>query len=70
MSDWRRSSDGDSGPVVPPYTKIPSGQKRGGNPAIFIEDLDDDAKVHIQGHAEKTALKAAGKFLKCLPINI
>jgi hypothetical protein len=53
MSDWRRSSDGDSGPVVPPYTKIPSGQKRGGNPAIFIEDLDDEAKVHIQGHVRK-----------------
>eukprot|EP00979_Chaetoceros_neogracilis_P001685 scaffold305_cov267-Chaetoceros_neogracile.AAC.2 len=59
----------EAGTVVPPYTKIPSGQRWGGNPAMFIEDLDDDAKAHIQGHAEKIALKAAEHIVEFLPIG-
>jgi hypothetical protein len=36
---------------------------------MFIEDLDDDAKAHIQGHAEKIALKAAEHIVEFLPIG-
>lgn len=59
----------EPGTVVAPYTKIPSGQKWGGNPAQFIEDLDDEAKGHIQSHAEKTATQAAEHIVEFLPIG-
>lgn len=59
----------EPGTVVPEYTKIPAGQRWGGNPAVFIEELDDEAKGHIQSHAEKTALKAQEHLVEFLPVG-
>jgi len=59
----------DPGTVVSPYTRIPSGQRWGGNPAQFVEELDEEAKGHIQSHAEATALQAAEHIVEFLPIG-
>jgi len=59
----------EAGTVVPPYTRIPSGQRWGGNPALFIEELDEEGKAHIQSHAEKIGLKPAEHLVEFLPIG-
>jgi carbonic anhydrase/acetyltransferase-like protein (isoleucine patch superfamily) len=59
----------EPGTVVAPYTKIPSGQRWAGNPAQFVEDLDEEAKGHIQSHAEKIGLQAAEHLVEFLPIG-
>mmetsp|Transcript_6447 Transcript_6447/g.9435 ORF Transcript_6447/g.9435 Transcript_6447/m.9435 type:complete len:234 (-) Transcript_6447:93-794(-) len=59
----------EPGTVVAPYTKIPSGQRWAGNPAQYVEDLDDEAKDHIQGHAEKIHITAQEHALEFLPIG-
>mmetsp|Transcript_17456 Transcript_17456/g.21311 ORF Transcript_17456/g.21311 Transcript_17456/m.21311 type:complete len:238 (+) Transcript_17456:73-786(+) len=59
----------EAGTVVPAYARIPSGQRWGGNPAAYIEDLDDEAKDHIKGHAEKIGLKAQEHLVEFLPVG-
>ena len=59
----------EPGTVVPAYSKIPSGQRWGGNPAAYIEDLDDEAKDHIQGHAEHISILSAEHLEEFLPIG-
>lgn len=59
----------EPGTVVPAYARIPSGQRWGGNPATFIEELDDEAKDHIKDHAEKIHLKAQEHILEYLPVG-
>lgn len=41
----------EPGTVVMPYQRIPAGQKWGGNPARFVEDLPAEEKESIQGKA-------------------
>jgi len=59
----------EAGTVVPPYARIPSGQRWGGNPAAFIEELDDEAKDHIKDHAEKIGIQAQEHLVEFLPIG-
>lgn len=59
----------EPGTVVPAYARIPSGQRWGGNPAAFIEDLDDEAKDHIKSHAESVYEQAAEHNVEFLPIG-
>jgi carbonic anhydrase/acetyltransferase-like protein (isoleucine patch superfamily) len=59
----------EAGTVVPAYGRIPSGQRWGGNPATFIENLDDEAKDHILSHAESVGTQAQEHLLEFLPIG-
>jgi len=59
----------EPGTVVPPYSRIPSGQRWGGNPATFIENVSDEDKDHIQSHAEKIHEIAEEHILEFLPIG-
>ena len=59
----------EPGTVVPAYSKIPSGQRWGGNPAAYIEDLDDEAKDHILSHADHIQLLASEHLEEFLPIG-
>ena len=59
----------EPGSVVPAYARIPSGQRWGGNPAVFIEELDDEEKDHIQAHAEAVHLNAKEHILEFLPVG-
>jgi carbonic anhydrase/acetyltransferase-like protein (isoleucine patch superfamily) len=59
----------EPGTVVPAYALIPSGQRWGGNPAAYIEDLDDGAKGHIKDTAEKIGLQAQEHLVEFLPIG-
>eukprot|EP01083_Nonionella_stella_P150632 480197_1 len=57
----------EPGTVVPAYTQIPSGQRWAGNPATFVEELDEEAREHIKAAAEKTHLQAQEHALEFLP---
>lgn len=59
----------EPGTVVPAYSRIPAGQRWGGNPAAFVENLDDEAKDHIQAHAEHVHLSAREHILEFLPVG-
>lgn len=59
----------EPGTVVPAYARIPSGQRWGGNPAVFIENLDDEAKDHIKSHAESVGEQAQEHLVEFLPIG-
>jgi len=59
----------EPGTVVPPYARIPSGQKWGGNPAQYIADLTDDEKNSIKGKAEKIGEQAKEHILEFLPFG-
>ena len=59
----------EPGTVVPAYTRIPSGQKWGGVPATFIEELDGEAKDHIKDKAIKISLTAAEHLEEFLPMG-
>ena len=59
----------EPGTVVPPYARIPSGQKWGGNPAQYIADLSADEKASIQDKAEKIHQQAAEHLLEFLPVG-
>lgn len=59
----------EPGTVVPPYARIPSGQRWGGNPATFIEELDDEAKDGIEAKAAKIHLQASEHLVEFLPIG-
>ena len=57
----------EPGSVVPANARIPSGQRWGGNPAQFIEDLDDEAKDGIKSKAERIQKQAVEHILEFLP---
>uniref|UniRef100_A0A7S0C2Q6 Dynactin subunit 6 n=2 Tax=Proboscia inermis TaxID=420281 RepID=A0A7S0C2Q6_9STRA len=57
----------EPGTVVPAYSRIPSGQRWGGNPAKFISNLDDGDKAHIQGNAEHVKDQAYEHMVEFLP---
>ena len=59
----------EPGTVVPAYSRIPSGQRWGGNPAAFIEKLSDEDRDHIKAHAEKIHEIAEEHILEFLPIG-
>lgn len=59
----------EPGTVVPAYTRIPSGQKWGGSPAAFIEELNGEAKDNIKAKAEKIHLTAYEHSVEFLPIG-
>lgn len=59
----------EPGTVVPAYARIPSGQRWAGNPAAYVEDLDDEAKDHIKSHAESVGLQAQEHIVEFLPIG-
>jgi len=59
----------EPGTVVPAYTRIPSGQRWGGTPAKFIEELDDEAKDHIKAKAQSISLTAKEHLEEFLPIG-
>lgn len=59
----------EPGTVVPPYARIPTGQKWGGNPAQFISDLTTDERESIQATAEKIHQQAAEHLLEFLPVG-
>ena len=57
----------EPGTVVPPYARIPSGQKWGGNPATYIADLTPEEKGSIQHKAEKIHQEAWEHLKEFLP---
>ena len=57
----------EPGSVVPPNTFIPGGQKWGGNPIQYIEDLGEHASEDIQAHAKQVSLLADDHFDEYLP---
>lgn len=57
----------ESGSVVMPYQRIPSGQKWGGNPAVFIAELTLGEKEHIQETAEQVHIQAKEHLAEFLP---
>lgn len=59
----------EPGTVVPPYARIPAGQRWGGNPAVFIEELNGEAKDNIKDHAVKVGEQAQEHLLEFLPIG-
>lgn len=59
----------ESGSVVPAYARIPSGERWGGNPAVFIEKLDGEAKEGIKAKAEGIVEQAGEHYLEFLPVG-
>lgn len=57
----------EPGTVVPPYARIPTGQKWGGNPATFVADLTPEEKASIQPRAEKIHQQAWEHLTEFLP---
>lgn len=57
----------EPGTVVPAYARIPSGQRWGGNPARFIEELNGDEIDQIQFHAEKQHTFSKQYWYEVLP---
>jgi carbonic anhydrase/acetyltransferase-like protein (isoleucine patch superfamily) len=59
----------EPGTVVPPYARIPSGQKWGGNPAKFIANLDSDELEDIKRTSTEIHQRAKEHLLEFLPIG-
>lgn len=59
----------EPGSVVPPYTRIPSGGRWGGNPIKFIEELGDGAKDGIEKKAEARGVMAKEHAVEFLPVG-
>lgn len=59
----------EPGTVVPPYARIPSGQKWGGNPAKFIANLDSDELEDIKRTSIEIHQRAKEHLLEFLPIG-
>jgi len=59
----------DPGTVVTPYACIPSGQRWGGNPARFVDNLNDEERDNIKSHAEKVHLAAREHIVEFLPVG-
>uniref|UniRef100_A0A7S4JY93 Dynactin subunit 6 n=1 Tax=Odontella aurita TaxID=265563 RepID=A0A7S4JY93_9STRA len=59
----------EAGTVVPPYARIPSGQRWGGNPAKFISNLNSDEKGGIKAKAERIHITASEHQVEFLPVG-
>jgi carbonic anhydrase/acetyltransferase-like protein (isoleucine patch superfamily) len=59
----------EPGTVVPPYGRIPSGQKWGGNPAAYIAELTADELDDIKKISLETHQKAKEHLLEFLPVG-
>merc|ERR1712232_920842 len=59
----------EPGTVVLPFTRIPSGQKWGGNPAKYICDLNPEEMSSIKDEAEKTFEQAWEHLREFLPVG-
>jgi carbonic anhydrase/acetyltransferase-like protein (isoleucine patch superfamily) len=59
----------ESGSVVLPDQRIPSGQKWGGNPATFISELTPEEVESIENKGEKMALLAEEHYMEFLPFG-
>ena len=57
----------EPGTVVLPYQRIPSGQKWGGNPAVYIADLNLDEKDCFEPMADAISVKAKEHLTEFLP---
>ncbi len=55
------------GAVVHPGRRIPSGQVWGGNPAVYVRDLDKTEAASVEGHAEGEATAAEEHAAEFLP---
>ncbi|KAL9183828.1 hypothetical protein ACHAXT_004684 [Thalassiosira profunda] len=59
----------EPGSVVPPYTRIPSGGRWGGNPIKFLGELGDGAKEGIMKKAEGRGVMAKEHAVEFLPVG-
>ncbi len=59
----------EPGTFVPPYARIPSGQKWGGNPAIFIAHLDANELDSIKRASEEVQERAKEHLTEFLPVG-
>jgi len=59
----------EPGSLVPPYTRIPSGGRWGGNPIKFLGDLGDGAKEGIKKKAEGRGVMAKEHTVEFLPVG-
>lgn len=59
----------EPGSVVPPYTRIPSGGRWGGNPIKFLGELGDGAKDGIKKKAEGRGVMAKEHLVEFLPVG-
>jgi gamma-carbonic anhydrase len=59
----------EPGTVIPPYARIPSGQKWGGNPATFVANLTADELEDIKKISLETHQKAKEHLLEFLPVG-
>lgn len=59
----------DPGTLVTPYSCIPSGQRWGGNPAMYISDLNNEEMNTIKRHAESIHLVAKEHIEEFLPFG-
>jgi carbonic anhydrase/acetyltransferase-like protein (isoleucine patch superfamily) len=59
----------EPGTVVPPYARIPSGQKWGGNPAKLIANLTPDELEEIKTTAIEIHTRAKEHILDFLPVG-
>jgi len=57
----------EPGTVVPPYTRIPAGEKWGGNPASFVSKVDAEDKGHIEKITNDTIEQAYEHIAEYLP---
>jgi carbonic anhydrase/acetyltransferase-like protein (isoleucine patch superfamily) len=59
----------EPGTVVPPYARIPSGQKWGGNPAAYIADVGADELEDIKRTSNEIHTRAKEHLLEFLPLG-
>lgn len=59
----------EPGSVVPPYTRIPSGGRWGGNPIKFLGELGDGAKAGIKKKAVGRGIMAKEHAIEFLPVG-
>ena len=59
----------EPGTVVPPYARIPSGQKWGGNPAKFVSNLTPDEVEGIKKQALEIHNQAREHIVEYLPVG-
>lgn len=59
----------EPGTVVPAYSRIPSGQRWGGNPAKFVAYLDHNEEDEIEGLCEERQKLAWEQLVEFLPVG-
>lgn len=59
----------EPGTVVPPYGRIPTGQRWGGNPAAYVADLTADEVENIKKVSVEVHQRAKEHLLEFLPVG-